>query len=198
MPCGFFLLRRGPLWSACCSLPLWARRWTGWLRFGRNRTRALPRDARRLRRLPHTQAVHARRPGPGLQPAPGRAPGRGGASAGTAGCNRSRRLGGTRHLGPDGLGRPLGRDLRGQSHARPHGLAPWTPALFIQTMRSGKHLGAGRPILPPMPWAGIGQLTDEDLRAVFAYLRTLKPVHNAVPAPLPFPAGMARPGMARQ
>ena len=80
----------------------------------------------------------------------------------------------------------------------PTGLAPWTPALFIRTMRSGKHLGAGRPILPPMPWAGIGQLTDEDLRAVFAYLRTLKPVRNAVPAPLPFPAGMARPGMARQ
>jgi hypothetical protein len=36
------------------------------------------------------------------------------------------------------------------------------------------------------------QLTDEDLRAVFAYLRTFKAVHNAVPAPLPPPAGMAR------
>jgi hypothetical protein len=44
-----------------------------------------------------------------------------------------------------------------------------------------------------MPWAGIGQITDEDLRAaVFAYLRTLKPVHNVVPARLPPPAGIAR------
>ena len=68
------------------------------------------------------------------------------------------------------------------------GLGGWTPEQFIQTMRTGKHLGIGRQILPPMPWYDIGQLTDDDLRAVFAYLRTLKPVQNAVPAPLP-PAG---------
>ncbi|HEY7481330.1 MAG TPA: c-type cytochrome [Gemmatimonadales bacterium] len=65
------------------------------------------------------------------------------------------------------------------------GLASWTAEQFIQTMRTGKHLGTGRQILPPMPWYDIGQLTDEDLRAVFAYLRTVKPVQNAVPAPLP-------------
>jgi hypothetical protein len=52
-------------------------------------------------------------------------------------------------------------------------------------MRTGKHLGTGRPILPPMPWYDIGKLTDDDLRAVFAYLRTLKPVQNPVPAPVP-------------
>ena len=65
------------------------------------------------------------------------------------------------------------------------GLGSWTADQFIQTMRTGKHLGVGRPILPPMPWYDIGQLTDDDLRAVFAYLRTLKPVQNAVPAPVP-------------
>ena len=68
------------------------------------------------------------------------------------------------------------------------GLGAWTPDQFIQTMRTGKHLGIGRQILPPMPWYDIGQHTDDDLRAVFANLRTLKPVQNAVPAPLP-PAG---------
>ena len=73
----------------------------------------------------------------------------------------------------------------------PTGLASWTPEQFIQTMRTGKHLGVGRPILPPMPWYDIGRLTDDDLRAIFAYLRTLKPVQNAVPAPLPPPAGPA-------
>jgi mono/diheme cytochrome c family protein len=75
----------------------------------------------------------------------------------------------------------------------PHltGLGSWTPELFIQTMRSGKHLGTGRPILPPMPWYDVGKLTDDDLRAVFAYLRSLKPVANAVPPPVP-PAPPAR------
>lgn len=70
------------------------------------------------------------------------------------------------------------------------GLGPWTPELFIQTMRTGKHLGTGRPILPPMPWPAIGQLTDGDLRAMFAYLRTLKPVRNPVPPPLPPSTGV--------
>jgi hypothetical protein len=65
------------------------------------------------------------------------------------------------------------------------GLGPWSAEQFIQTMRTGKHLGVGRPILPPMPWYDIGQLTDEDLRAIFSYLRTIKPVPNVVPAPLP-------------
>jgi hypothetical protein len=65
------------------------------------------------------------------------------------------------------------------------GLGSWTVEQFIQTMRTGKHLGVGRSILPPMPWHYVGKLTDEDLRAVFAYLRTLKPVSNSVPAPVP-------------
>ena len=68
------------------------------------------------------------------------------------------------------------------------GLAAWTPEMFIQAMRSGKHLGTGRPILPPMPWPSYAIMSDDDLRAVFAYLRSLKAVHNAVPAPVP-PAG---------
>jgi mono/diheme cytochrome c family protein len=67
----------------------------------------------------------------------------------------------------------------------PSGLGGWTVEQFIQTMRTGKHLGVGRPILPPMPWYDIGQLTDEDLRALFAYLRSLKPIQNAVPQPIP-------------
>lgn len=54
------------------------------------------------------------------------------------------------------------------------GIGTWQPEMFINAMRTGKHLGAGRPILPPMPWQGIGQLSDEDLRAMFAYLKTFK------------------------
>lgn len=65
------------------------------------------------------------------------------------------------------------------------GLGNWTEALFIQTMRTGKHLGVGRAILPPMPWFNYAQLSDQDLRAIFAYLRTLRPIVNAVPPPRP-------------
>jgi hypothetical protein len=54
------------------------------------------------------------------------------------------------------------------------GIGTWQPEMFINAMRTGKHLGAGRPILPTMPWQGIGQLSDEDLRAMFAYLKTFK------------------------
>jgi len=55
--------------------------------------------------------------------------------------------------------------------------------MFIKAMRTGKHKGFGRDMLPPMPGEDYAQLSDEDLKAIFAYLRTLKPVVNAVPAP---------------
>jgi mono/diheme cytochrome c family protein len=66
---------------------------------------------------------------------------------------------------------------------RETGLGAWNEALFIQTLRKGRHLGAGRPVLPPMPWVGIRQLSDADLKALFAYLQSLEPVYNRVPAP---------------
>jgi mono/diheme cytochrome c family protein len=65
------------------------------------------------------------------------------------------------------------------------GLGSWTEAAFIKSMRTGKHKGVLRDILPPMPWQGVGKLSDDDLKAVFAYLQTLKPVQNQVPDPLP-------------
>jgi hypothetical protein len=68
------------------------------------------------------------------------------------------------------------------------GLGVWTEEMFIQAIREGKHMGNGRPILPPMPWEMFRQMTDDDLKAVFAYLRTLKPISNHVPDPIP-PAG---------
>ncbi len=66
------------------------------------------------------------------------------------------------------------------------GLGNWTEEVFIKALRTGKHMGIGRPIMPPMPWQGIGLLTDEDLGSIFAYLQTLKPIHNKVPDYIPF------------
>ena len=67
----------------------------------------------------------------------------------------------------------------------PDGLGLWTEDQFVHAIRTGLHLGVGRPILPPMPWPAYAHMTDEDLRAIFAYLRTLPPVANVVPQPLP-------------
>ena len=65
------------------------------------------------------------------------------------------------------------------------GLGRWSENDFVQTIRTGRHLGRGRQVLPPMPIPVYSQMTDDDLKAVFAYLQTLPPVRNKVPEPLP-------------
>ena len=74
------------------------------------------------------------------------------------------------------------------------GMGNWTEAMFIKAMRTGKHMGEGRMILPPMPWEGVRTLKDDDLKAIFAYLRTLRPVNNPVHDPIP----PAQPMMEKQ
>lgn len=70
------------------------------------------------------------------------------------------------------------------------GIGIWTEDIFIKTIRSGRHWGVSRPILPPMPWTVYRNMTDEDLKSLYAYLRTVKPIKNQVPEPLPpAPAG---------
>jgi hypothetical protein len=64
------------------------------------------------------------------------------------------------------------------------GLGKWTPEMFVQAIRTGRHEGKGRPILPPMPAAMLANMTDEDLYSIFAYLQSLKPVRNRVPQPI--------------
>ena len=66
---------------------------------------------------------------------------------------------------------------------RETGLGAWTEQNFVDTMRTGRHMGRGRPILPPMPWPNVGQQTDDDIKAIFAYLRSIPAIRNDVPAP---------------
>jgi len=68
------------------------------------------------------------------------------------------------------------------------GLGIWTEPMFIDAIRKGKHMGTSRDILPPMPWAMQKNLTDDDLKAIFAYLKTIPAIANHVPDPVP-PAG---------
>lgn len=67
------------------------------------------------------------------------------------------------------------------------GLGNFTEEQFFRVMREGKYKGLvnSRPILPPMPWEMFRHMTDEELKAIFAYLKSIKPVSNMVPAPLP-------------
>jgi mono/diheme cytochrome c family protein len=65
------------------------------------------------------------------------------------------------------------------------GLGSWTPEMFMGALRTGKHQGTGRPILPPMPWNWYRNMTDDDLKAIFAYLQSLPPIKNPIPDPLP-------------
>ena len=64
------------------------------------------------------------------------------------------------------------------------GLGDWTEEMFIATMKTGRHQGKGRPLLPPMPYFNLQKLTDEDIRSVFAYLQSLPAISNRVPAPI--------------
>lgn len=61
------------------------------------------------------------------------------------------------------------------------GLGIWTEDMFISAIRSGKQFGKGRPIMPPMPWQAYSHMTDDDLKAMFAYLKTVPPIANHVP-----------------
>jgi mono/diheme cytochrome c family protein len=61
------------------------------------------------------------------------------------------------------------------------GLGIWTEDMFVRAIRTGKHWGQSRPIMPPMPWKVYRNLTDDDLHAVWTYLRTIPPVENRVP-----------------
>jgi cytochrome c553 len=67
------------------------------------------------------------------------------------------------------------------------GIGNWTEEQWFKALREGKYKGMDntRPLLPPMPWQMIGKASDEDLRAIFAFLKSTKPVENRVPAPVP-------------
>lgn len=67
------------------------------------------------------------------------------------------------------------------------GIGNWQESNFITAIRKGKSKGieSARTLLPPMPWQGIANMTDDELKAVFAYLKSTKPIPNVVPEVAP-------------
>jgi mono/diheme cytochrome c family protein len=68
------------------------------------------------------------------------------------------------------------------------GIGGWSEQVFLNALRTGRHLGVGRPILPPMPWQSYAQMKEEDLKAVHAYLKTVPAVKNKTPESIVAPA----------
>ncbi|MFN7116351.1 MAG: c-type cytochrome [Saprospiraceae bacterium] len=70
------------------------------------------------------------------------------------------------------------------------GIANWTEEQFKKAIKEGKSKGMDgtRPLLPPMPWQNYVNISDEDVKAMFTYLKSLKPVKNVVPQPQPLSA----------
>lgn len=72
------------------------------------------------------------------------------------------------------------------------GLGSWSRDTFIQTIRTGRHMGRGRELLPPMPVPVYRNFSDDELGAIFAYLQTIPALENKVPDPLPPAAPKSR------
>ena len=66
------------------------------------------------------------------------------------------------------------------------GIGSWTEEQFKIALTQGKYKGlaTGRMLLPPMPWVNYTTMEDADIKAIFAYLKSIKPVKNLVPQPI--------------
>lgn len=82
---------------------------------------------------------------------------------------------------------PWGISYAGNLTSDATGIGNWTESSFIIALRQGKYKGieSGRSLLPPMPWAMYQHMSDNELKAMFAFLKSTKPIHNVVPQAQP-------------
>jgi len=66
------------------------------------------------------------------------------------------------------------------------GIGNWTEENFKRALKEGRYKGLEgfRMLLPPMPWANFTVISDDDIKAIFQYLKSTKPVNNVVPMPV--------------
>ncbi len=74
---------------------------------------------------------------------------------------------------------PFGHVASANITPDPTGISYYTEDLFVQAMRTG-YVGGVRKLNQIMPWSVFRGMTDEDLKAMFAYLKTVKPVVHRV------------------
>ncbi len=80
---------------------------------------------------------------------------------------------------------PWGVSYAGNITSDVTGIGRWTEEQFSRAIREGKFKGLeqGRTLLLPMPWRNYASLNDEDVRAIYTYLKTTKPIRNVPPGP---------------
>jgi hypothetical protein len=78
---------------------------------------------------------------------------------------------------------PWGISFAANITSDPSGIGSWPEENFIRAMKKGKYKGieGGRTLLPPMPWDDFANCSDDDVKAIYAYLKSTRPVHNVVP-----------------
>lgn len=78
---------------------------------------------------------------------------------------------------------PWGMSFAANISSDQTGIGNWTEEQFFRAIREGKSKGLkeSRPLLPPMPWPQYRNLNDQDIKAIFAFLKSTKPVENRVP-----------------
>jgi hypothetical protein len=66
------------------------------------------------------------------------------------------------------------------------GIGNWTEENFKRALKEGRYKGLEgfRMLLPPMPWANFISISDDDIKAIFQYLKSTNPVINIVPMPI--------------
>ena len=66
------------------------------------------------------------------------------------------------------------------------GIGNWTEENFKRAMKEGKYKGLpnSRMLLPPMPWQNFAVIQDKEIDAIFAYLKSTRPVSNVPPPPV--------------
>ncbi len=105
--------------------------------------------------------------------------------------DHGQRIPGLEFAGGEVLTNPNGKIAAANITQDASGIPYYDEALFVEMMRTG-HVKA-RKINDQMPWNLYRTQTDDDLKAMFAYVKTLKPVHHEVDNSLP-PTQCARCG----
>ncbi|MGH7927243.1 MAG: diheme cytochrome c-553 [Candidatus Binatia bacterium] len=65
------------------------------------------------------------------------------------------------------------------------GLGRWTEEQFVQTFKHGVRPDGVKYAISPMEWNIYANMKEEDVRAMYRYLRTVKPISNKAPANIP-------------
>ena len=91
---------------------------------------------------------------------------------------KSQRLPGMDFAGGFVLREPQGEVVSDNITPAASGIGYYNDTSFVQVMRTGK-VGA-RPLHASMPWYFFGKMTDDDLKSMFAFLQTVKPVKHQI------------------